>query len=49
MRNPGNQVTGPNRGQAVLVMEGIGEPMKAVQLHVRRFYYWDAERKAPGR
>jgi hypothetical protein len=49
MRNPGNQVTGPNRGQAVLVMEGIGEPMKAVQLHVRRFYYWGAERKASGR
>ena len=44
MRNPGNQVTGPNRGR------GIGEePMKAVQLHVRRFYHWDAERKAPGR
>jgi hypothetical protein len=31
------------------VMEGIGEAMKAVQFHVRCFYYWDAERKPPGR
>ena len=31
------------------VMEGIGEAMKAVQFHVRCFYYWDSERKPPGR
>jgi hypothetical protein len=31
------------------VMEGIGAAMKAVQFHVRCFYYWDAERKPPGR
>ena len=32
-----------------LVMEGIGAGMKAVQFHVRCFYYWDSERKPPGR
>ena len=32
-----------------LLMEGIGEGMKAVQFHVRCFYYWDAERRPPGR
>ena len=31
------------------VMEGIGADMKAVQLHSRCFYYWDSERKPPGR
>jgi len=30
-------------------MEGIGEGMKAVQFRVRCFYYWDSERKPPGR
>ena len=48
MKNPGNQVTGPNRGRAVLVMEGIVEVMKAVQFHVRCFHCSDAERKPPG-
>ena len=31
------------------VMEGIGAGLKAIQFHVRCFYYWDAERTPPGR
>ena len=31
------------------IMEGIGEAMKAVQIRVRCFYYWDLERRPPNR
>jgi len=30
------------------VMERIGKGMKAIQLHARCFYYWDAERTPLG-
>jgi hypothetical protein len=30
-------------------MEGVSEGLKAIQFHVECFYYWDAERTAPGR
>ena len=30
------------------VMEGVGEAMKAVQFHVKCFYYWDTERDHAG-
>jgi hypothetical protein len=52
-RLPQNSISrvwgGAGNSEMCVACEGIGAGLKAIQFHVRCFYYWDAERTPPGR